>query len=414
MSLSAFVSPKFRTSPRYRWLVLVMGIGAVASTSMIGHGLPVVGPMLQAEYQLTVQQLGWALGAISLGFCLAGVPWGLFADRWGERQILLWGLFSTSSILIATALFLSVYRGDSFFVIFATCLFLIGSASAGVIGASGKAVMSWFQDRDRGLAMSIRQAAVPLGGAIGALLLPWFAVMGGFEFVFAMLALVCFCAALAIWFLLFEAPLSRIALPTLSVDMSVHYSSLMCWEVWRFVVVSILLTVPQCIVISLSAVYLVQVHQANLFLISGAILIVQIGGAMARIWSGHWTDLRGNRPRYLRNISGLTAISCILVAVATANHAMTLAVVGLVISGLLASAWQGVAYTEIAIIAGPRHTGAVLGLVTTMIYVAVIATLTLTPMLLLISSWVWVWTVAGFCALAAVPLTLKRQFAAAI
>ena len=54
--------------------------------------------------------------------------------------------------------------------------------------ASGRAVMAWFGPGERGLAMSIRQTAVPLGGLLGACVLPSLARQQGFSLVFGLLA----------------------------------------------------------------------------------------------------------------------------------------------------------------------------------------------------------------------------------
>ena len=65
-------------------------------------------------------------------------------------------------------------------------LFLAGAAGASVNSATGRAVMGWFDASQRGLALGIRQAAVPVGGLIGALVLPQltvhhaYAFLGGF------------------------------------------------------------------------------------------------------------------------------------------------------------------------------------------------------------------------------------------
>jgi sugar phosphate permease len=48
----------------------------------------------------------------------------------------------------------------------------VGVLGGSVNGASGRAVMRWFGAGERGFAMSIRQTAVPLGGGLGALILP--------------------------------------------------------------------------------------------------------------------------------------------------------------------------------------------------------------------------------------------------
>ena len=44
---------------------------------------------------------------------------------------------------------------------------LVGLLGGSVNGSSGRAVMAWFREGERGLAMSIRQTAVPAGGGLG-------------------------------------------------------------------------------------------------------------------------------------------------------------------------------------------------------------------------------------------------------
>ena len=52
-------------------------------------------------------------------------------------------------------------------------LVLTGLFGASVNAASGRAVMGWFPRDERGLALGIRQTAVPVGGASAAVVLPW-------------------------------------------------------------------------------------------------------------------------------------------------------------------------------------------------------------------------------------------------
>lgn len=78
-------------------------------------------------------------------------------------------------------------------------LVLVGLLGGSVNGVSGRAVMLWFADGERGLAMSIRQTAVPKGGGIGALLLPAVALQHGFAAIYSLLAVLCLLGALLTW-----------------------------------------------------------------------------------------------------------------------------------------------------------------------------------------------------------------------
>ncbi len=43
--------------------------------------------------------VGAALGVLGLGVALFELPWGLLADRWGDRPVLLAGLGATAAAL---------------------------------------------------------------------------------------------------------------------------------------------------------------------------------------------------------------------------------------------------------------------------------------------------------------------------
>src|SRR5205085_2712553 len=93
------------------------------------------------------------------------LPWGLLADRIGERKTIGVGLAGCGGAVAGAAL------AGSFGALVA--FLALGGALGGCVqSASGRAVMSWFAPAERGLALGIRQTAVPLGGAIAAVLLP--------------------------------------------------------------------------------------------------------------------------------------------------------------------------------------------------------------------------------------------------
>jgi len=65
-----------------------------------------------------------------------------------------------------------------------------------VNSSSGRAVMHWFDASERGLALGVRQTAIPIGGFVGALALPPIAEAGGSEAAFLFLAALCVAGAL--------------------------------------------------------------------------------------------------------------------------------------------------------------------------------------------------------------------------
>lgn len=392
----------------HRWVVLGVGVAAQASFAMAFAGLPVTGVLMRAAYRMTTEQLGLVLGCMALGVTLSEIVWGLLTDVFGDRKVLLTGLLSTAMALLSLAFFVAPSGAQvPSYRLLGVGLVLVGMLGGSVNSSSGRAVMGWFTDGKRGLAMSIRQTAVPVGGAIGAALLPWLAHRYGFQSVFGVLAVFSVLSALLTWCWLQEhaIPAQASSYPAGPVEM---HSPLRRLDVWRLAVASGLLTVPQIAVLTFGGVFLHDRKAVDLATIATVIIIVQISGSIARIVMGQRSDKGGNRRTLVRGIGLTTAIvtACLAIFADAAIHW----VIPLVcLSGLFASAWHGVAYTEIAVMAGPDRAGTALGIIGMTIFAAAFITPALIPMFLAIGSWQMVWGLIAIAALLAVLVSPGRR-----
>ena len=86
-------------------------------------------------------------------------------------------------------------------------LALFGLCGCAVIAGSGRAVAGWFPREERGLALGIRQTAVPVGGALAAILLPWLANSGGTRAAFVALGAGCLLGAACALALIRDPPM---------------------------------------------------------------------------------------------------------------------------------------------------------------------------------------------------------------
>ena len=150
---------------RFRWVVLSLGVFAQAAFAAVAQGLPSIAPALRATFDLSLPQVGLVLSALTVGAVVSLVPWGLVADRVGERVVLFIGLTGAAGALFTS---LAVEGAPAL----SACLLAGGMLGSVASVASGRAVMSWFAPEERGFALGIRQTAVPLGGALAALTLP--------------------------------------------------------------------------------------------------------------------------------------------------------------------------------------------------------------------------------------------------
>lgn len=432
---------------RHRWKVLAAGVAANAAFSVAFSGIPMTAVLMRTGYRLDNATLGLVLGLMGLGIAVSELPWGLLTDRWGDRPVLLVGLGSTALALAAMAIWVAPSAQHiPGLGLLGAGLLAVGLLGGSVNGASGRAVMTWFDASERGLAMSIRQTAVPLGGGIGALVLPYVALHGGFAALYGLLALLCALGAVLAWAWVHEPPTAahspagvadaaRAAAPTAASTAAnaAAPGPLRDARVWRIVLGIGILCAPQFAVLSFGTVFLHDFAHAGLATITATMVSTQVGAMVLRVWSGRYTDRHRNRPAYLRACSALSvalfAALALLVllaagtpgggaaaaAAATAVNAGADAntnawalraalVVLLGLCGVCVSAWHGVAYTELATLAGAARAGTALGLANTSVFLVCFATPFSIPHLLALQGWPLVWLAASACALVAMPL----------
>ena len=415
---------------RHRWKVLGVGFSANASFAAAFSGIPTTAVFIRSGYHVGNSGLGLVLGMLGLGIALSELPWGLLTDRWGDRKVLLLGLSATAAALAALALF--VVPRQAYvpgLASLALGLLLVGLLGGSVNGSSGRAVMAWFKEGERGLAMSIRQTAVPAGGGIGALMLPALALHFGFSAVYGVLAVLCAVTAAFAWRWLVEPPdevsdeapaANEVAMARGQARSSVAgRNPLADISAWRVAFGIGALCVPQLAVITFATVFLHDFGHAGVVTLSATMAAVQTGAAIARVWSGHWTDRRGNRRAYMRACSLMTAVLfavlALVVAIADADHlAMTAVLVALIVlGGVSASAWHGVAFTELATLAGTQRAGTALAMGNTFAFATLFVTPLMIPPLLALGAWPAVWVTTSVCALIALPV-FPRAVASAV
>jgi MFS family permease len=384
-----------------------VGVAANASFSAASAGIPTTAVWLRSGYHLGNAELGLVLGAMGLGVALSELPWGILTDRWGDRPVLLTGLAATAAALLAMALFVVPHGAHAIpalgWLVFGMAL--TGLVGGSVNGSSGRAVMAWFREGERGLAMSIRQTAVPLGGGLGALVLPWLASSQGFAAVYGVLAAMCAVSGGFAWRWLHEPPPSH-SPASAPRAVSAQPEPLRDAQIWRVVLGIGLLCSPQMAVLTFATVFLHDAAHLGIAAISGTMAAVQTGAMAMRVWSGRFTDRRGNRRAYLRGSTLVAAASfAVLAAALEGFHASGAWLMALVaFAGICVSAWHGVAYTELATLAGTARAGTALGMANTAVYAGLFVTPLVIPHLLAAGSWGVVWFVAGLCALGAYPL----------
>ena len=327
---------------RYRWAVLAAGTVAQAAFSTVSFAIAVLAPALREEYDLTLTEIGVVLAAEWVGLTFALLPWGFAVDRYGERWTLSLGLAVCAGFLAAAA----YAPGFEMLVLF---LGLAGVAGGSVQSGSGRAVMHWFAASERGLALGVRQTAVPVGGAIAAVVLPLLEspragllFVAGFVLAGALLGAAVLRAG------------SEEHIEAADVEMTLRDRRL-----WRACWGSGLYLVAQVAMMGFVVLFL---HDEHGFSTGQAAAVFAVGQALAaalRIGVGRWSDVVRSRVGPLRLIGVVIAVSLGLVAALAGTSGWVLVPVLAAATGL-SMAWNGLSYT-IAAELGGRRSGAAIG-----------------------------------------------------
>ena len=332
---------------RYRWLVLAAGTAAQTSFSAVIIGLPVLAPTLRDEHSLSLVQVGLLLDSLWIGTLLTLLPWGLLADRRGERLVLATGLTACAGALVAAG------YADAFGPLIVLIL-LAGAAGASVNAASGRAVMQWFPSNERGFALGIRQTAIPVGGLISALVLPLLGVRAAFVF----LAALCLAGAA------FGVAVIRDRQGATEDDVLEPRdlgATLRDHRLWLLCTGSSFYLVAQLALISFLVLFLHDERGLSAAAAAGVLGGVQVVAAGMRIGSGIWSDRIGSRIRPLLLV-GLGSSVTLAVVAAALSAPLVLLIPAMVVAGGLSMAWNGLSFTAAAEIAGRSRSGAALGM----------------------------------------------------
>jgi len=162
----------------YRWVVLGAATFAQASASFAMLGVAALAGFLQQDFRLSAAETGLLITATygAAAFSLLFV--GDLLDRKSERLIIgIGGAIAFIGLLLAML--------TNRFELLLLWLFIAGLGFSATQPGGSKSVSVWFRGDRLGLAMGIRQAGLPLGGAVAAATLPAMAAAWNWRTAFA-------------------------------------------------------------------------------------------------------------------------------------------------------------------------------------------------------------------------------------
>lgn len=183
-----------RVNSTYKWVMLIVATIAQTTATLITYGVGVFALFWKEEYALTNTESGLLVSVVNVGplFCMLFV--GRLLDQYNEKI-----LISISSFLLGSSLLLTNIVSGFNGLLFV--LLLIGMFYSVSQPGGSKVILKWFRKENRGLAMGIRQAGIPIGGALAGVLIPFLTVQ--YNMTYAINSIACICIMGGVLFFVF-------------------------------------------------------------------------------------------------------------------------------------------------------------------------------------------------------------------
>jgi ACS family hexuronate transporter-like MFS transporter len=386
-----------------RYGILALVTSAQAGAAIVQQGMGSLGPFFTSEFSLNRAQLGVIFGVLMVGGTATTLASGVAVDAFGERRMILF-----SGVTMGIALIVSTFVHS--YVWLVVWMMFAGVGYAAATPAGGRAILLWFE-RNRGLAMGVRQMGVPIGGFIGALLLPLLAAAGTYRLALVVGGILTMLPSIAAT-VLYRHPeghvhvvkrLNEVVRATLEVarDRRIVYVTLTC----------MILVTAQSNMLTFFVLTLVRDAKIDIAVAGAGLALAQVGATAGRLAWGFISDsvFHGDRMVPLM-------CSCVLASIASASvaflpeHAVAYALGISFVLGISGAGWNGLFTAAEVEIGGPDRAGSALGIGLTGVFAMGIVAPPLFGVLADARGFPVAWLAqAGFILLAFMPALLARR-----
>jgi MFS transporter, ACS family, hexuronate transporter len=341
-------------SGRARIIAVILTAQTVANVGPLG--IPAIASLIRDDLGLTLAQAGSFLSAYYIGPALFSLPAGTLADRWGVKRMLVLG-----QVVIALGL-LAAAAATSYGPF--TLLLVAAGFGYGMLNpTSTKAVMAWSPPAHRATLVGLKQVGLPLGGMLGAALLPLLTLRLGWRPALVVSAALIAAGAAASLVVYRDPPAAALPPPAPGTRGAIA-SVLTSRDLWLLSLATGVFAAMQTVWMSFLVLYLEAVVGLTLLAASRLLALAQLGGMTGRVLFGMLSDrlFAGSR-RLPLLVAGAGSAACSLAIAWTGAGASTIGLSALAFGfGVVGIGWNGVQHTWMAELAGPRATGTAVGL----------------------------------------------------
>jgi MFS family permease len=353
---------------QYRWVILAVATFTQACACFFVQGFGSIAIHVQTEMALSNWQIGILVSAAQL-IPLAGLlVAGELLDKYSERFVVGMGTVIVGAALCGAALANS-------YIELLILLTVLGLGYSTAQPGGSKSVSNWFSGSQLGFAMGIRQAGLPLGGAMATLLLPFVATRYSIQAAFLAGGIVALFGA-TLFMLLYKSPKRQQPPPKQQVNLSSAIASRLLMATdpsMRNIMLSgASLTASQYAISVFLVLYLHTSLGLDSFVATTMFFVVLGAGIAGRIILAAWSD-RCKAGRYYPVLTCLGAVTVVLILLPLLET-KNLAIVSvfMALTGFFAYGWYGPWVAYVAETAPVDRKGFALGMAMTANQISVV------------------------------------------
>jgi ACS family hexuronate transporter-like MFS transporter len=348
----------------YPWIVLAASTLVQTSASFGNQAISPLAPFLVDDLGLARKDVGLLLTATYLGACFVLVVAGNLSDRFGVRALFLLGM-TLAGVPLAFASVMPTYG----WLLVPMALYGVGNGFA--LPPTTRAIVEWFPNRHRGLAMGIKQTGVALAGLICGLAVPALALAFGWRGAILILGIAVVVSGILAWIAYRDRPQEEQATARAKrpgYGTVLRNRNLLLLAGVTFLFAGVQLSLAGFLVLFLRDRAGMDVQEA------GAMLaLAQMGGIVGRIGWGVVSDAWfGSRRKIEMMLIGVLASISLLVLAFTGPETPRLVLfVTLAVAGVSAVGWNGINMLFVTELAGRQASATAAGMNLTASYLGI-------------------------------------------
>ncbi|HFJ9403138.1 TPA: MFS transporter [Bacillus paranthracis] len=358
-----------RVNSTYKWVMLIVATIAQTTATLITYGVGVFALFWKEEYALTNTESGLLVSVVNVGplFCMLFV--GRLLDQYNEKI-----LISISSFLLGSSLLLTNIVNGFNGLLFV--LLLIGMFYSVSQPGGSKVILKWFRKENRGLAMGIRQAGIPIGGALAGVLIPFLTVQ--YNMTYAINSIACICIIGGLLFFMFYKE------PYVQEEARKGHNNISFWmelkvvickkELYPIYITGICMISLQMVLVGHFMKFLAG-EQSITFIVAGTVFSVMFfSGMIGRIALAAISDVlyKGNRriPLFIAVCASIGLILLLVMNIHTIMSGVLYSVSALL--GFFSIGWFSLFIAEVAELASEESVGITVSVALTLNQIAII------------------------------------------